>query len=86
MKIVIVNSDEHGNIDVEDFKAKAAANAAELCGAMITYPSDARRLRKQDTRARGCRTRCGVCLMDGANMNAQVGLTNPGYIGADVCT
>ena len=86
MKIVTVKSDENGNIDVEDFKAKAAENAAELCGAMITYPS-----------THGVFESCirdlvdavhdagGLVFMDGANMNAQVGLTNPGFIGADVC-
>ena len=86
MKIVIVNSDEHGNIDVEDFKAKAAANAAELCGAMITYPSThgvfESKIRELVDAVHDAG---GLVFMDGANMNAQVGLTNPGYIGADVC-
>ena len=77
MKIVIVNSDEHGNIDVEDFKAKAAANAAELCGAMITYPSThgvfESKIRELVDAVHDAG---GLVFMDGANMNAQVGLTN----------
>lgn len=86
MKIVIVNSDERGNIDVDDFKNKAVENAAELCGAMITYPSThgvfESRIRDLVDAVHDAG---GLVFMDGANMNAQVGLTNPGYIGADVC-
>ena len=86
MKIVTVKTDEHGNIDVEDFKAKAAEHAAELCGAMITYPSThgvfESKIREL---VDAVHEAGGLVFMDGANMNAQVGLTNPGYIGADVC-
>ncbi len=86
MKIVTVKTDEHGNIDVDDFKAKAAENAAELCGAMITYPSThgvfESRIRDLVDAVHDAG---GLVFMDGANMNAQVGLTNPGFIGADVC-
>lgn len=86
MKIVIVASDERGNIDVEDFKAKAAENAAELCGAMITYPSTHGVFEsKIRDLVDAVHDAGGLVFMDGANMNAQVGLTNPGYIGADVC-
>ncbi len=86
MKIVTVKTDEHGNIDVEDFKTKAAEHAAELCGAMITYPSThgvfESKIREL---VDAVHEAGGLVFMDGANMNAQVGLTNPGYIGADVC-
>ena len=86
MKIVTVKTDEHGNIDVEDFKAKAAEHAAELCGAMITYPSThgvfESKIREL---VDAVHEAGGLVFMGGANMNAQVGLTNPGYIGADVC-
>ena len=86
MKIVTVKTDVHGNIDVEDFKAKAAEHAAELCGAMITYPSThgvfESKIREL---VDAVHEAGGLVFMDGANMNAQVGLTNPGYIGADVC-
>ena len=86
MKIVTVKTDEHGNIDVEDFKAKAAEHAAELCGAMITYPSThgvfESKIREL---VDAVHEAGGLVFMDGANMNAQVGLTNPGYIGADIC-
>ena len=86
MKIVTVKTDEHGNIDVEDFKAKAAEHAAELCGAMIASPSThgvfESKIREL---VDAVHEAGGLVFMDGANMNAQVGLTNPGYIGADVC-
>lgn len=86
MKIVTVACDEHGNIDVEDLGAKAREHASELCGLMVTYPSThgvfESRIREivEIVHDAG-----GQVYMDGANMNAQVGLTNPGYIGADVC-
>ncbi len=86
LDIVLVNCDENGNIDVEDFVAKAEANKANLSCAMITYPSthgvfEARIREIIDA----VHNNGGQVFMDGANMNAQVGLTNPGFIGADVC-
>ncbi len=86
MKIVTVACDANGNIDVEDLKAKASEHASELCGLMVTYPSthgvfESRIREIVDT----VHDAGGQVYMDGANMNAQVGLTNPGYIGADVC-
>ncbi len=86
MKIVTVACDPHGNIDVEDLSAKAREYASELCGLMVTYPSthgvfESRIREIVDT----VHDAGGLVYMDGANMNAQVGLTNPGYIGADVC-
>ena len=86
MKIVTVACDERGNIDVEDVKAKAEQYASELCGLMVTYPSThgvfESRIREIVDAVHDAG---GEVYMDGANMNAQVGLTNPGYIGADVC-
>ncbi len=86
MKIVIVACDENGNIDVEDLKKKAEEHASELCGLMVTYPSTHGVF---ESRIRdivdAIHDAGGQVYMDGANMNAQVGLTNPGYIGADVC-
>ncbi|HUG12651.1 MAG TPA: aminomethyl-transferring glycine dehydrogenase [Opitutaceae bacterium] len=86
MKVVAVACDAQGNIDVADLKAKAAAHAAELAALMVTYPSthgvfeESIREICATVHAHG-----GQVYMDGANMNAQVGLTSPGAIGADVC-
>ena len=86
MKIVTVACDDKGNIDVEDLKAKAREHSSELAGTMITYPSThgvfESRIREIVDAVHDAG---GQVYMDGANMNAQVGLTNPGYIGADVC-
>ena len=84
--IVLVGCDEHGNINVEELREKAEAAGDTLAGMMITYPSthgvfEVRIREIVDIIHRGG----GLLYMDGANMNAQVGLTNPGYIGADVC-
>jgi len=86
MKVVIVKCDERGNIDIEDLKAKAEKHKEELSALMVTYPSthgvyeEAIREICQIIHDNG-----GQVYMDGANMNAQVGLTSPGNIGADVC-
>jgi glycine dehydrogenase len=86
MKVVLVKCDERGNIDVEDLKAKAEENKADLSCLMVTYPSthgvfeEAIQEICQIIHDNG-----GQVYMDGANMNAQVGLTSPGIIGADVC-
>ncbi|WP_418991601.1 aminomethyl-transferring glycine dehydrogenase [Alistipes sp.] len=86
MKIVTVACDERGNIDVEDLERKAQEYSSELCGLMVTYPSThgvfESRIREIVDAVHDAG---GQVYMDGANMNAQVGLTNPGYIGADVC-
>jgi glycine dehydrogenase len=85
-KVVVVKALENGYIDVEDLKAKAAQHAPNLAGIMITYPStygvyeETVREITQIVHEHG-----GQVYMDGANMNAQVGLTAPGLIGADVC-
>jgi glycine dehydrogenase len=86
MKVVVVKALENGYIDVNDLKAKAEQNAANLAGIMITYPSTYgvyEETVKEITNV--VHQHGGQVYMDGANMNAQVGLTAPGLIGADVC-
>ena len=84
--IVLVGCDEHGNINVDELRQKAEANKDSLAGIMITYPSTHGVFEVK------IREICniihengGQVYMDGANMNGQVGITNPGFIGADVC-
>jgi glycine dehydrogenase len=86
MKVVVVKALENGYIDVDDLKAKAAQHANNLAGVMITYPSTYgvyEETVKEITAI--VHQHGGQVYMDGANMNAQVGLTAPGLIGADVC-
>ncbi len=86
MKVVVVKALENGYIDVADFKAKAEQYSANLAGMMITYPSTYGVF--EETVKEICEIvhqHGGQVYMDGANMNAQVGLTSPGLIGADVC-
>ena len=86
MRVVVVGCDKHGNIDLEDLRDKAEAHSSNLGALMITYPSTHGVFESsvlevtQLIHAHG-----GQVYMDGANMNAQVGLTSPGMIGADVC-
>jgi len=86
LEVVVVKCDENGNVDVEDLAAKAKEHASHLAALMVTYPSThgvfEERIREitQIVHDHG-----GLVYMDGANMNAQVGLTSPGAIGADVC-
>lgn len=83
---VMVKCDDKGNIDLEDFRAKAEANKEHLAASMITYPSTHGIFEVDIKEMCDIVHACGGQLyMDGANMNAQVGLTNPGTIGADVC-
>lgn len=86
LKVVVVKCDEKGNIEVEDLRAKAEQHAANLACLMVTYPST------HGVFEESIKEICdiihqngGRVYMDGANMNAQVGLTSPGSIGADVC-
>lgn len=86
MKVVVVNCDEKGNIDLNDLRNKAEVNKDNLAAIMVTYPST------YGVFEEGIRDICrivhengGLVYMDGANMNAQVGYTHPGFIGADVC-
>ncbi len=86
MQIVVVASDAKGNIDVEDLRAKAALHAGNLAALMVTYPSTHGVF--EGSIREICRVvhdNGGQVYMDGANMNAQVGLCRPGDIGADVC-
>jgi len=86
MKVVVVKALENGYIDVEDLKAKAAQYANELAGIMITYPSTYGIYEETVREITDIIHQYGgQVYMDGANMNAQVGLTAPGLIGADVC-
>jgi glycine dehydrogenase len=86
LKVVVVGCDKNGNIDIEDLRAKADKHADTLSALMVTYPSthgvfeDGIRDIVDIVHAYG-----GQVYMDGANMNAQVGLTSPAEIGADVC-
>jgi glycine dehydrogenase len=86
MKVVPVNCDDQGNIDIEDLRTKAIAHQSDLAALMVTYPST------HGVFETGIREICeivhqqgGQVYMDGANMNAQVGLCRPGDFGADVC-
>jgi glycine dehydrogenase len=86
MKIIIVGCDSDGNIDVADLQKKATENAKDLACLMVTYPST------HGVYEEGIREVCdiihkngGQVYMDGANMNAQVGLCRPGDFGGDVC-
>ncbi len=86
MKIVVVKCDSKGNIDVEDLRAKAEEHKDDLSCLMVTYPSTHgvyEESIKDITQL--IHDNGGQVYMDGANMNAQVGLTSPGNIGADVC-
>jgi glycine dehydrogenase len=86
MKIIIVKCDVKGNIDVADFKTKAEANKENLSCLMVTYPSTHGVYEEAITDiTKIIHDNGGLVYMDGANMNAQVGLTSPGNIGADVC-
>ena len=85
-KVVVTKCDDAGNIDVADMKAHAEKYKESLAGLMITYPST------HGVFEESIKEICelihdngGLVYMDGANMNAQVGLTSPGFIGADVC-
>jgi glycine dehydrogenase len=86
MKVVVVKCDDNGNIDIEDLKAKAEEHKENLSAFMVTYPSthgvfeDKIKEMTSIIHENG-----GLVYMDGANMNAQVGYTNPAIIGADVC-
>jgi glycine dehydrogenase len=85
-KVVAVTCDDHGNVALDDLKTKLEANKGKVAALMITYPSTHGVFEEsiieicQLTHDHG-----GQVYMDGANMNAQVGLTSPGRIGADVC-
>ena len=86
LKVVVVKCDSMGNIDIADLRAQAEAHKADLSCLMATYPST------HGVFEEGIKEVCGIIhshggqvYMDGANMNAQVGLCSPGTVGADVC-
>jgi len=86
MEVVVVKCDEDGNVDLADLRAKAEQHSANLAALMVTYPSTHGVFEEEI--AEICRIihdQGGQVYMDGANMNAQVGLTRPGDFGADVC-
>ena len=85
-KVVVVKCDDHGNIDMTDLKAKAEQFKENLSALMVTYPSTHGVFEEAIIEA--CKIihqNGGLVYMDGANLNAQLGLTSPGFIGADVC-
>jgi glycine dehydrogenase len=86
MEIIVVACDERGNVDVDDLRAKAEQYRDNLSCLMVTYPSTHGVFETQIKEiCQVIHDNGGLVYMDGANMNAQVGLTSPGSIGADVC-
>jgi len=86
MKVVVTKTDEHGNIDVIDLEEKVKAHSDNLAALMVTYPSTHGVFESSIRYITSLiHDHGGQVYMDGANMNAQVGLTNPATIGADVC-
>ena len=86
MKVIVTKTAENGNIDINDLREKAEIHKDNLAALMITYPSTHGVFEKEITEiTQVIHDHGGQVYMDGANMNAQVGLTNPATIGADVC-
>jgi glycine dehydrogenase len=86
MKVVVVKSDDRGNVDIADLRAKAEQHKDKLAALMVTYPSTYGVFEEGIQEIiEIVHTRGGQVYMDGANMNAQVAVTSPGFIGADVC-
>ena len=86
MKVVVVENDDAGNIDISDLKSKIAKHSDNLAAFMVTYPSTFGVFEEGIVEIiDAVHEAGGQVYMDGANMNAQVGLTSPGLIGADVC-
>lgn len=86
MKVIVVENDEDGNIDMNDLKEKIAKHREKLAAFMVTYPSTFGVFEEGIVEAIDAVHKAGgQVYMDGANMNAQVGITSPGRIGADVC-
>ncbi len=86
MKVIVVKSLENGNVNFEDLKIKVEKHSNELAGLMITYPSTHGVFESHVLDITNLiHEHGGQVYMDGANMNAQVGYTSPGLIGADVC-
>ncbi|WP_299672434.1 aminomethyl-transferring glycine dehydrogenase [uncultured Polaribacter sp.] len=86
MKVIVTKTAENGNIDVDDLREKAALHSTNLAALMVTYPSTHGVFESEIQEiTKIIHDHGGQVYMDGANMNAQVGLTNPATIGADVC-
>jgi len=86
MQVVVIECDEQGNINVDDLRKNTEEHKEKLAAFMITYPSTHGVFEEAVTEMSDIiHEHGGLVYMDGANMNAQVGLTNPGYIGADIC-
>ncbi|MCK9447411.1 MAG: aminomethyl-transferring glycine dehydrogenase [Bacteroidales bacterium] len=86
MKVVVVECDDQGNVDMHDLRKKAEEHKDNLAAIMVTYPSTHGVFESEIKElVHIVHQYGGQVYMDGANMNAQVGLTNPGFIGADVC-
>lgn len=86
MQVVVTKTDEKGNIDLGDLEEKVLAHSSNLAALMVTYPSTHGVFESSIQKITGLiHEHGGQVYMDGANMNAQVGLTNPAIIGADVC-
>src|SRR5205085_9769903 len=85
-KVVVTKTDANGNVDVADLKARVQEHSANLAALMVTYPST-HGVFEEEIKAicAMVHEHGGQVYMDGANMNAQVGLCRPGDIGADVC-
>jgi glycine dehydrogenase len=86
MEVVVTKCDDHGNIDLDDLREKVSSHKDNLAALMVTYPST-HGVFEQDIKeiCKVIHDNGGLVYMDGANMNAQVGLTSPAEIGADVC-
>ena len=86
MKVIVTKTAENGNIDVDDLREKVTFHSANLAALMVTYPSTHGVFESEIQEiTKIIHEHGGQVYMDGANMNAQVGLTNPATIGADVC-
>ncbi len=84
--VLVIKTDENGNIDIDDLRQKAEENKDNLVGLMVTYPSTHGVFESKIIEMCSIiHKNGGQVYMDGANMNAQIGFTNPGFIGADVC-
>ena len=86
MKVIVTKTAENGNIDIDDLREKVALHSENLAALMVTYPSTHGVFESEiQNITKIIHDNGGQVYMDGANMNAQVGLTNPATIGADVC-
>ncbi|MDA8984702.1 aminomethyl-transferring glycine dehydrogenase [Candidatus Pelagibacter sp.] len=86
MKVVVIKCDEHGNVDIEDLKEKATTHSENLAALMVTYPSTHGVFEEKITEiCELIHNKGGQVYMDGANLNALVGIAKPGKFGPDVC-